>query len=413
MSSAGINKKLAMRFGIGAVALVGLVGGYMWFNNYKTDPGSFAKYDSKGQLLAIQLQDEGSQAVLIDDQGKVTPSPNWKVGAIDREPVWRADGHQAFFVSDREEEEPHVYRWNPGQNQIERRSLDTRGKGGLSFVIPGAPLQGETAIMTSGGIVLEFDPKIPAAQQLLPPLTKEVGQTDEAGSGSQFEIFYNKLGQSFKSARWGFGRRQIIALMRREDGEVLILQDMTKPSKPYAITAGERVDYDINPVNGEVMFCSIGFKFPDPETVPEAFIKDGKQVRPFKHVIGIINPENPEQGLLVAQSNDDNLAFMSPRYSPDGTTLAMVIGPHSANGDIDPKELITMPAKESGAGESKRIIAGPIRELAWSADGKKVYYVKSQGDGTRPIFSFDMAGGGEKRITQLGRFAFPTPSPIP
>lgn len=410
MSQPAINRKLATRFAILLLILAALIFGYQIFRKYRKDPLATVAYDSAGQILAIEMLDEGSRTVLVQPDGTVLPSPGYVDTALDREAVWKADGSQVFFVSDRERGEPHIFRWSPGANEIEQRSLDSRGKGAMSFSNPGTS-DPHTGLMTSGGTVLLYDPTGPSSYQLLPPVGRDVGKTEEGGAGSQFEIVYSKLGGSFKSARFGLNRDYVVAIMKREDSEVLILQDLTKAAAPYAVTAGQRVDFDINPVTGDIVFAAIDFQFSDPEQVPEQFIVNGRQKRPFNHVVGIVNPANPTQGALVVQNTDDKLAFSSPKYSPNGSTLALIIGPYEGSGSIKSEQLALMPAADSGGRSTITLVRGDIREPAWTPDGQSIVYVRNDVPGQRPICMIGTSASEEKRITKIGRFQHPIPSP--
>ena len=390
--------------------LAGLIVGYNWFRNYKQDPGATVSYGSRGEILATQYLDEGQQVVIIKADGTAMASPGYVEGARDREATWKPDGSQVFFVSDRELEEPHIFRWSPGNNRVERRSLDARGKGGLEFSVPGTTNLA-TALMTSGGTVLEYDPTGPSMRQILPPVGKEVGHNEEGGSAGQFDIWYSQLGTSFKKARWSIDQKYIAAVMRRDEGEVLIVQDMVNARPPYPVAAGDRVDFDINPMNGDIAFSSIGFQFPNDEQVPEQFKQGGKITRPFNHVVGIIKPENPQQAALVVQMANDTAAFTSLKYSPDGSLLAMIVGPYLGDGMVEGREIVVMPAVDQGVRGAKRIIRAPAVDPSWSTDGKSLLYVKSEQDGTRPIFSIGLDGSNERRITQKGRFGAPMMSP--
>ena len=97
----------------------------------------------------------------------------------------------------------------------------------------------ETGLMTAGGFVLEFDPKKGSTHQVLPPVGKERGsQEAEEGSASQFDEIYQRLGSSFREAKWLKGKEYVAAVMRREEGGEILIVQYPGP------TTGERPIYD-------------------------------------------------------------------------------------------------------------------------------------------------------------------------
>ena len=58
-------------------------------------------------------------ACLVNEDEAMGGQGGWPAGIS----TWtKPDGSQVFFVSDRELEEPHIFRWSPGNNKVERRA---------------------------------------------------------------------------------------------------------------------------------------------------------------------------------------------------------------------------------------------------------------------------------------------------
>jgi hypothetical protein len=249
-----ISRRMLLRFAIGLFALAALFFGYQWWRSYSQDPDLPAKADTKGMIAALLLHEDGAQAVVFEANGELRKSPGYTPGANDKELVWRPDGNRLFFMSDREDQAFHVYRWNLASDAVMRRSFGTRSQSSPTFAPIGAAGANDTALLTSGGFVVEFDPVHSAIRQVLPPVGRERAESDE-GAASQFDAIYQKIGTSFRYARWGKDKESVVAVMRREDDtEILVVQDMTEAKPPAAIIAGDRVEFDISPETGVVAF---------------------------------------------------------------------------------------------------------------------------------------------------------------
>src|SRR5258708_3864027 len=138
-NKAKINQRLAKRAVLFVVFLGVIAFGYWYLSQGNGDPDRFRPpFESASQIAAIQMVGDGSQAVLIGADGKITPSPDYKPGAQDHNITWRGDGGRVLFESDRYQQQPHVFRWNPDANAVDRISVDKRGKGKISFDSPSA-----------------------------------------------------------------------------------------------------------------------------------------------------------------------------------------------------------------------------------------------------------------------------------
>ncbi len=186
-------------------------------------------------------------------------------GGIDRDLTWSPKGNFLYFVSDRKDRTFNLFRWSPSSidDAPDQRTIGTRSRDNLRFpaqVTDDADSIAKGLIVT-GGMVQEFNPATQATEQILPPTTSEITQskgTEESGTEGQFEGIYGNLGTSFRVAAWCGNQKYIAAIMRREAGEILIVQEMNivngKFPPPRPIMAGDKVDFAVNPKDGNVVF---------------------------------------------------------------------------------------------------------------------------------------------------------------
>ncbi len=396
------------------------------FNLLKQNSGDLkgnAKTDSHDMLAMIEFTRNGSEVVIQKPDGTMIRDSGYKTGAADRDPVWRPDGNFLFFVSDRIKEPQsvirnvHVHRWNPEESTSEVRTQGARSRGTPSFSV-GDVLDNKSLMLTSGGEVIELDPKERSSRSVLPPREKGVSTTDGGdnarGTESAFAAAYKQLGSSFRTAKWAKGRSWIVAVMRTDEGENLIVQNLSptkegKLSPPQPIMSGTRIDFDICPSTGDLVFAVIDFRWTgDP---PKEMVVNGKATRPFNHYVGMWNfgdkPPTP-----IAISNDNKVGFSQPVFSPDGKTVAMVAGSYEGDGVIKGISLVKMPAKESGASEGAVITRGEIRDPTWHPSGDRLAFVRKDSEGMRTIYSCKPDGTEEKNLTAgKGNFGKPAYSP--
>ncbi len=411
-----VTRKMLIRTVIGLFGLAALFAGYQWYRSLGGDLDLPFNVETAGMIAAIQETSDGNQVVLIHPDGKIVPSPGYVAGASDRDVAWRPDGNRVFFSSDREQRVYNIFRWNPGSEKVQRRTFGSRAKTTLEFPSEAVPFANERALITSGGFVLELNPTDGATPQILPPVGREVSASKEGGSASQFDAVYERLGSSFRRAKWaGNGRDWIATVMRRDTGEVLVLQNLSSDgalSPPFPVVAGERVEFDVNPKSGEIVFVSIGFQFPEREAIPKQFIVNGRIKRPFFHLVGIIDPNKLDQRRdPIAASNSDDAAFSHPMISPDGTTLLLVTGKHVGSGQIEPADLVVMPAQPNGGQSASRVYPGVANDPSWAPDSERILFVHTD-NGKRAIFEARKDGSSIKNLTgQTGNFSRPLYSP--
>jgi hypothetical protein len=405
-----ISRRMLLRFAIGLFALAALFFGYQWWRSYSQDPDLPAKADTKGMIAALLLHEDGAQAVVFEANGELRKSPGYTPGANDKELVWRPDGNRLFFMSDREDQAFHVYRWNLASDAVMRRSFGTRSQSSPTFAPIGAAGANDTALLTSGGFVVEFDPVHSAIRQVLPPVGRERAESDE-GAASQFDAIYQKIGTSFRYARWGKDKESVVAVMRREDDtEILVVQDMTEAKPPAAIIAGDRVEFDISPETGVVAFSVTGFTFHDPAQIPPEAIENGRVKAPFHSVIGLFMPDGSL--IPVINSPDPAVGFRHLRVAPDGENALFVATQRDANGNYEPMDLAVLPLRANGGADLKRLLSGKIYEPSWHPNSHMIVFVRSEGEKTRQIYTINKDGSGLSDVSKgSGEFASPMFSP--
>lgn len=402
-----MNTKLAIRLIIGLFVIAVLVLGFQWWRSIRSDP-DFGHANTVDMIGALEDTADGSQAVIFKADGTKIPSPDYKEGSVDRDFVWQPDGERAFFLSDRAKG-IHIFRWNPEANSLQQRSTDGGSKGTMIYGPVGNPPVEQSALISAGGRVLRYDPKVPATYQIIPPKLKERASGEEGGSGGSFETFYERIGTSFKKAMWGKDRKWIIAVMRRDLGEVLILQNMTplkdlntgeeKLLPPNVMTAGQRVDFDVA-ADGRVVVTTTGFQFPEPDKAPKEYIKNGKLVPPYRNAVTFFDPDNlGKVGMKAVAVLPDEIGAMQPRLSPDGSKVLLAIGKPDADGNIVSAGLVAMPFSEGGGAQGAPILKGQATDASWSADGNKIVYIKHEDSGKRSVFVIRADGSDDKKIS--------------
>lgn len=234
---------------------------------------------------------------------------------------------------------------------------------------------------------------------------------EDGSSMGPLGALYGKLGESFRKARFIPGREKVVAIMRRDRGEVLLVQDLVltaegKLKPPSPLIAGDRVDFDIAP-NGTVVFSSQGFQWP--QEPPKEFLKKGRVTFPFRHFIGLYDPAK-DSTTPVAASPDDQKGFGAVSISPQGDRILAIAGLYDGT-SLTPTVLLVMPANEKGMSAMAPLVRGEVFEPSWFPSGRKIVYVRRDGT-SRSIFTANDDGSGEKNITAgKGDFGFPKVSP--
>jgi hypothetical protein len=411
---------VALRTLILILILGGCYFGFTWWKDKSQDLSGVVPAHTAGWLAAVQFQDQGQQAVAFSADGKMTPSSGWKPGNTDRDITWNPSGNRVFFVSDREENNFHVFRWNPtdGSDPV-RRTIGSRSRSLPMFPRQASEDADGSALITSGGLILEYRPKDLSMVQVLPPIGREIVESnDESGGGAedQFSGAYEKFGNAFKVARWCKGKNWIAAIMVRDEGEVLIVQNMQptadgKQSRPEPVAAGDHVSFDVNPQDGSIVFSVQNFQWPNEDAIPPQFHKGNVITRPFANFVGRIDPDDKSAMTPIAASADDKICFGPPSISPDGASIVLVQGKYE-NAALTPLALVSMPITQGGERSEAVLAKGQIFEPNWSADGQLIAFAQRQPSGKRAICTIHNDGTGQLNLTgESGNFGTPVFSP--
>lgn len=412
-----INRRLVVRTVALLFGLAILIAGFQFYRSLGGDAEQLVRADTVGAIAALEMLPDGQRAVVIGADGKIRRDEGWKQGVRDRDLAWQPDGNFLFFVSNRRSRNYDLFRWSPARDTATQMTQGTRSRGNPQFPAPDVENANRGALITTGGAVFEFETDTKNTPQVLPPASNEItkgGNDGESGAEGQIAAIYGTLGKSFKIARYCQGRRFIAAVMRREVGEVLILQDMTPNSegkivRPVPVAAGERVDFDVNPRDGSIVLTVQGFQWPDPAMAPPQFRKGNRITTPGRHMLALFHPES---GLApIGLVPDDRASFGSPAISPDGSVVCVVAGPYEENNGIVPKELLVVPCTQAGIQANTRIVQGTVFEPAWSPDGERLVFARREANGARALFTIAKDGSNETRLPVEGNFSNPKFSP--
>lgn len=410
-----ISKKLAIRTFCLVVVVGSLLYGLLWFLKYRSDLDMLVSSDTAGWVAAVEYLPEGHQAVLISPDGVIHRDLGYKSHSTDRDLAWSPKGNFLYFISDRSEHNFNLYRWSPKlEKPAEQRTTGTRARSNPTFSVqPTDERDGEAkSLITCGGLVQQFDPANTSTEQVLPPTTKEITQTqgdenEKGGIDSQFQGVYGRLGTSFRVAQWCGNKRYIAGIMRRENGEVLILQDMQPESgklpQPKAIASAEHIDLAVNPKDGNVVYTIQNFQWPD---VPPTDPSGNPTPKPFMNAVAIYDLEKGQSTLIT---KSDKVAFGSPAIKPDGSSLVLVIG-KIENGGLTPTMVANFPTtRDPGFKQFK--VPGDVHEPSWSPDGNHLLLAIRDTRGKRTIYDLRIDDGTMRAVTGDGDFGFPVFSP--
>lgn len=416
-----MQNKIAIRTIIGLLAIAAMVLGFQRFKDFAKDP-DVGVFDSVGVVAVIEQTPNGSRVLLIDPSGKETapPSPD-KKRFDDREVSWSADGQRLFLSSTRESDAYNVYRWNPAKNKVERRSTGSRSQSAPQMATGSNPEERTNGLILAGGTVLALNAREGTTVQVLPPTmlgTTASGEEGEGGRVSAMESLYRKFGDSFRLAMWAGNETDIFAMMRNDDGDVVIQQQLGadiegNPFQPIELMRATRLYMDVAK-NGKAVVSVQFFQFP-PDNIPPEFIKNGKVTKPFLHGLFLLEfgkdgrPVQP-QAIFMPQPYEP-IAFGDVAISPDGTKLAAVIGEiDKKTGDFISRGLAVMPFELGGGQNGTPLMPGDLSQPTWSADGSKIYVVQNH-DGFSDLVEASLSGGQPKPLTNGKHVTSPKASP--
>ncbi len=405
-----MRKRRTPQLVIGILVIVTLFAAFIAFRNYVQDPDQFVDDDTAGWIVALEMQDGETRVAAFRANGDLVEAPKSpKENYEDRDPVWSSTGNHIFFSSNRESNGFNIMRWRPVGGEMEERVGGTR-----SLTSPYFPPTLELAddangLLIGGGQVMEFEPKSRKTYQLLPPSSQMSGDGGEGGSMDPM-VVYERFGTSFRQAMATPDRALIYTIMRSDVGDTLVLNFMSPPPgadqipPPLGLVAGDRITMDMA-ADGTLVVGIEGFRFPDPENIPEEAIVDGRPQVPYRNGVMLYRVKDgvPVPEVVAASPDDENGFFIDPAISPDGQQIAAaLVRRTSAEASFEYIGIITFPAKQGGAQEGLQVSAGESTQPDWSGDGSQICYIKRTG-GERQVYVVSSKGGTEKRISQLGR----------
>ncbi len=411
----GLPPRTIRRLTIMGVILAGVCYCFYWFVGQK---GDFQlPSDTSKMIAALQQKESGSEAVVLEGEGKVKPASGYAEGNSDRDLAWDPKGNRLFFISDRRDNGFHIFRWDPQRDSLDQKSIDRASRSELVFDSEDTGVGDLVGLVIVRGTVQEFTPKVAKSQQVMPPTKRTAG--GEEGSVGNFEMMYKRFGQSFKSARWFHQRRYIAAVMRREDkGECLIVQDMEGDEKgnfrpPQLLFNAQKITLAVNPKNGELVFSIVeALPFYDEEGKILRDPNGNEIVVPFTHgIFHTIEKDGKLSFEPVGIVKEKGTCFTSPVVSPDGNTMMFLAAKYLGEGNMEIQSLDVCPMVSNGIQGHTPLVNGNITDPAFSPDGRKIAYIKQDG-GHQAVFIANSDGGDAKNLTgSTGDYATPIFSP--
>jgi hypothetical protein len=250
-------------------------------------------------------------------------------------------------------------------------------------------------------------------------ISKTAGD-DPGGMGNQFGPGSEHLGSSFREAHWCKNRKYIAGIMRGDEGETLVVICQSPSStagslddgQPHGIIKGEHIDMSVDPTSGNIAYSVDDFRFVDPAQVPPSIIKNGKVVKPFRNILGLLNlDDQTKNGAIFAWQNGAR-AFAEPQISPDGSQVVFVVGSDRQDG-FKSYGLVVAPFGAGGGKSGKMLASGMVGSPCWSPDGKQIAFVVINADGHSDIDVIPAEGGTPKVVTAgKGSFSSPHFSPM-
>lgn len=415
-----INRRLATRAAILLLTVAALIFAYRWWLARGTDLNHFGSAKTAGYIAAVELDPQGgSQVVLITPGGQVRRSPGYTKGVTERDVVWRPDGMQLLFSSDRvitdaQRRAFNIFRWNLSNDQVEPRTDGTIAWSAPSYAGSADIEEERVFLAVAGGNVWERNVSELNGQKLMPfePGKVSDNQDRQKQGGGSSEPESEAL--NIRRAKWTPDEAFIVGVRRTETGEALVVQPMNVPPQERRVSSialGDRIEFDINPVNGQIAFITQGFQWGDPKDVPPEFKKNGRITKPFYHFVGIYDPANPSTPVPIGASKEPKIGFGAVSVSPDGKMIAVTAGSFTEDRSFEPRYMAIVPADRGPGAQPQPLAQGEIFEPSWSPNGDKIIYIKREG-GRRNIYVINSDGSGEKLISDGSRsYATPIFSP--
>ena len=426
-----MNKKLAIRTVLMLLAIAAIFGIYQALQAYFKDFSGFGHADSVGAIVALEDTVSGTKAVAFDPNGTKREIPDGSESSRDTDFSWSPDGDFVYLASNRDPSSKtkgsgafNIFRWKFGADHIETMTDQRRSMSAPRFSKADPPKMG---VVIAGGNVLQaqFESSKTTLEQIMPPINKNRVAGSEGEGTSEGGSIYSKWGNSFRQAFYLPGHTGMLAVMRRDDGEVLVFHDfrMTgdppQPKRPVGILAGSRIQLDVTD-DGRFVVSQQDVTVPDPEQVPKEWLKDGKLFpnlggTPFHHMIWYGNLDSdgvphPSPMLPPAPKPEDEVLFLDPKISPDGKTLVVVLARRPKPNETSPQGLLLIPLAADGAGQPKPMIQGEIAQPSWSPDSTTILFTMMS-SGKRSIYTMGADGSAPVKVAGDANYSFPQYSP--
>ncbi len=379
--------------------------GYARFKDWVGDPNKNEQVNTAGMIAALELTRDGYKAVIFDADGKKTVSDGYEDGKEDRGLAFSANGSQIYLSSNRRDAAYKIYRWRPIANKVELRTEGARSVATPYFSDLGDDELDRHGLVIVGGTVCLFEPTKMALYRVLPPGDNEAVQGPDGGPVSLMSL-YDEIGSSFKKARYSSDRSVMFVTMRREGGEVFVINSLTPGPEgqripPMPLLAGDKVDFTISDDGKKVLVSIHGFQFPNPKQIPEEFLVDGKTMVPYRNAMFMIHDVDPTTFIPMFVSMTDDIAISEPTISPDGMELIAVAGKVAEEG-FQSNGLVIGPMIPTPPGQQQSLIRPliqvPSMSPRWAPTGDKFVYLNMQ-DGKRRIYVANKDGSDNKMIS--------------
>ena len=370
-------KRIQLRYALGLLSVAILLFGWYYLRDLIGKGIDLGSPDSAGWIVALKQTDSGQQVVILKPDDTMLERPDYPAGARDQDPdvAKRRWARLLRFRFGRVSNSLQIYRWNPG-NGVSQRSTGRLAKANPVFQEDGINPGPYTILMVKAGVVVEFNPNDGRAHQIVPVegKTPTTAAGDDPGSmGTQFGSEYEHLGSSFREAHWCKNRKYVAGIMHGDEGETLVVvclepgstQGALDDGLPHGIVKGGHIDMAVDPKSGNVVYSVDDFRFVDPKDVPANMIKNGKIVKPFRNILGLLDPDDQSKSGAIVLSADVKSSFGEPQVSPDGTRVVFVAGTDTKDG-FKPVGIIVAPFALGGGKSGSVLTAGEASSPSWS-----------------------------------------------
>lgn len=416
-----VVRKMLVRFTIGLFVIAAAFAGFTVIRNLLSDP-DFGTAETKDWIAAVKDTPDGSQLVAILPDGSVKTAPDYESGKTDQSPTWTPDGQRILFSSDRGAAGStfHIWRWNPAANTVRVRTLGSRSQNTIVFPAGDTGLPTIDPLIVSSGMAVQLELKSGHTTQLIPAVGKDptaASSDDASGFGSQFGPEFEQIGTSIRKAQVVMGGKYIVAIANRDDGQTLMIQQTnpTTPEEaaPHAILAGQHIDFDTSADGTKLVYSIQKFHLVDRDHPPKEFVKNGRLVLPYQHVIGVLDLtdlQDPAKSGPIAISDGDNASFGKVAISPDGSRIVFESGRYSDG--VQSMGLFICPMSIGGSKTTTPIVQGKAYSPSWSPDGSKICFIESSASGSNDVWVVGSDGSNPKNLTNgSGNFSDPEYSP--